>query len=746
MARGVGQRARAGLFLTLWLTLAGAVVALRLATGAQFDTNIRSILPSERLSPGAQAAVSELTSNFADRVAFLVSAGDPDLAETARTDLAGRLTGSGLFADDNDSTEQTARWVFANRNELLCEESPNDFTDETARQVWQQALARVYGVGTPVSGDLLRADPFLLTFRLADCLSAGLGGANAPGLLTGRLTEPASSLATQEKLSTLLSTWQAEWSEKGVELARMGTVFHAAHAAGSARGEISRVGGLGLIGVIALFLFAFRRPSAIVLVAALIGTSFLTGLAVTLLLFAEVHLLVLVFAAMLVGIVSDYAVHALAARASHGWPDAKASRTLIFRPLTVSMLTTMAGFAGLWLLGLSLFAQLAVFAISGIFTAWVLVLFVLVPLDLAPKASTKASQDWALRTDGVARHAPGRRVLALICAGLLLATLLGALHTTTLDDVRQFQPRDSDLIAEEKTVLASLKADNSQLYLVSAGDSLDAAKLSEERALAMLGPDRVPRLAYTKFDPSSERRQATRQVLQARLETPYLARALEQFGIEPAAEAPGTLPMRPAWLEELHVEATNGRHYLIAQLKAEPGTSLSLTSPDAQIVDVAQTYSDAFSAYRRLASWALGLASLVAIIVVGLIYRTPRAVLIVACPAAAMLGGIFIPSLFGVPISFFSMAGAMVLFGVGIDYAAFFHEARGKRENWTLAAVLISALTTELSMGLLCYSETFPVRSFGLTVAVGVLCALTYAMLAFGQFRSGEQASDAGNV
>lgn len=746
MAHGVGQRARAGLLFALWLALAGAIVAIRLSTGAGFDTNIRSILPEDRLSPGAQAAVSELTGSFADRVAFLVRAEDPGIAEEARTDLAARLTGSGLFLDDQASGEETARWIFANRNELLCEERPEDFTDETARRVWQQALGRVYGVGTPVSGDLLRADPFLLTLRLADCLSAGIG-AKEPGLLSGRLTEPASSLATQDALTALIAGWQAEWGDSGVELARMGTVFHAAHAAGSARGEISRVGGLGLFGVIALFLFAFRRPSAILLVAALIGASFLTGLAVTLLLFPQVHLLVLVFAAMLVGIVSDYAVHALAARASHGWPEAKASRALIFRPLTVSMLTTMAGFAGLWLLGLSLFAQLAVFAIAGILAAWALVLYVLVPLDLAPRAGAAAAQDWSERVDAVARYVPARRLLIFACAALLLATLLGALRVTTLDDVRQFQPRDPGLMAEEETVLAALGAGNGQLYLVSEGDSLDAAKLAEESTIGLLGSDRVSGVAYTRFDPSMERRQATGQVLQTRLETPYLGEALEQFAIELAEEASNPVPAtRPAWLEELHVETANGRHYLIAQLKAEPGMALSLSSPDAQIVDVAQTYSDAFAAYRRLAGWALGLASLVAIVVVGLIYRTLRAALIVACPAAAMLGGIFIPSLLGVPISFFSMAGAMVLFGVGIDYAAFFYEARGKRENWTLAAVLISALTTELSMGLLCYSETFPVRSFGLTVAVGVLCALTYAMLVFGQFRSGEQASDAGNM
>jgi predicted exporter len=154
-------------------------------------------------------------------------------------------------------------------------------------------------------------------------------------------------------------------------------------------------------------------------------------------------------------------------------------------------------------------------------------------------------------------------------------------------------------------------------------------------------------------------------------------------------------------------------------------------------------YSQAFERYRILGSWSLVIAACIGCVMVTLIYRHIRAGLIVLCPCIAVLGGIFIPTIFGIPYSFFSIAAGMVLFGIGVDYAAFLWEAREKQENWTPTAVLIGAITTLLSMGLLMTSATFPVKSFGMTVAIGTLCAFTYSLVFIGHINLGtKEASD----
>lgn len=731
-----------------WGALAVSVILLsaaviftgsRLQGGEVFDTDIQSILPNRTLSPAVRAAVLETTDISANRVAFLVQADTPEIQQAAMQDLAGRLDASGLFVNDFASAEETARWIYANREDLLCETDAAAFDAEAAASVRREALAKVYGFGAPVSGDLLRTDPFLLTLRLADCLSAGMvAGGQSAGLLTGRLTESAYRIDTQDSLTGLVADWASQWTERGVTLARMGAVFYAAHAGNSARWEISVIGLVGLTGVVLLLGLAFRRLSSVLLVVMLIGLSFLSGLCVTLIFFPKIHVLVMVFAAMLVGVVSDYAVHTFAARASNNWPGDAESRRLVGRPITVSMLTTAAGFAGLWFLNIALFAQLAVFAVTGVVTAWLLVQGVLVPLDVRPRQPDRAADGWAKRVRAINRLLPRGRLLPILCSVFMLLTVGGILRHTTLDDVRQFQPRSADLTADEEVMRTVLPAAGAVVYLVSEGETLEAAKAAEEAAVQKLlaaDPTAVA-LAYTRFDPSDITRAENRAAIETRLKTPYLDEFRKRFGLTDAAPPATERPARPDWLEALHVTGDQGQHFLVAQLNSvTPGVALDV--PGAVIVDIPDTYSQAFAAYRKLSTYSLLIASLAAAVFVLVIYRSWRALLIIACPCAAMLAGIFIPAVFGFPLSFFSIAAAMVLFGIGIDYAAFIWEASEKQEDWSRASVLIGAVTTELSMGLLSLSETYPVSSFGLTIAVGVPCALIYALTVAGFMKRG---------
>lgn len=733
-----GSRGTLTVFLVLLLA-AALFVGSRLQGGQIFDTDIQSILPNRSLSPAVRAAVLETTDISANRVAFLVQAGTPEVQRAAKEDLSSLLDASGLFIDDLASAEETGRWIYDNREELLCEADAEAFDEAAAAKVRRDALAKVYGIGAPVSGDLLRTDPFLLTLRLADCLSAGMiaGGQNA-GLLTGRLTESAYRIDTQDSLIALIAGWQDRWADQGVTLARTGAVFYAAHAGNSARWEISVIGMVGLAGVVLLLGLAFRRLSSVLLVVTLIGVSFLSGLCVTLFFFPKIHVLVMVFAAMLVGVVSDYAVHTFAARASNNWPGDAESRRLVRRPITVSMLTTAAGFAGLWFLGINLFAQLAVFAVTGVVAAWLLVQGVLVPLDIRPRAPERAAESWARRVRVINHLLPRGRVLPILSIAFVLLTLGGVLRHTTLDDVRQFQPRSPDLLADEAVMHTVLPAAGGVVYLVSEGDTLEAAQAVEEAAVQKLlaaDPATVA-LAYTRFDPSDSARARNSSAIETRLKAPYLDEFRKRFGLTEAASPATELPARPDWLEALHVTGDQGRHFLVAQLNTVP-PEFALDVPGAMIVDIPDTYSQAFAAYRKLSTYSLLIASLAAAVFVLVIYRSWRALLIIACPCAAMLAGIFIPAMFGFPLSFFSIAAALVLFGIGIDYAAFIWEASEKQEDWSRASVLIGAVTTELSMGLLSLSETYPVSSFGLTIAVGVPCALIYALTVAGFMKRG---------
>jgi predicted exporter len=134
--------------------------------------------------------------------------------------------------------------------------------------------------------------------------------------------------------------------------------------------------------------------------------------------------------------------------------------------------------------------------------------------------------------------------------------------------------------------------------------------------------------------------------------------------------------------------------------------------------------------YRRLATLAL----LAAVAACGLIllaaYRDAGALRILLPPVLAVAGATALLGLAGVPFSFFSAAALLVVLGTGIDFAVFQWETSAQPDRWVLAAVVLAASTSILSMGLLGISTTYPVRAFGLTVAMGVGLSMILSSLA----------------
>lgn len=719
-----GQVARiAAALCWVWLAVAGAYAGWRFTQGLPVDTDIQSMLPAAGDNPVEKAALDQAARAAAGRVAVLVTG---DGAETAAADLVARLSAGGAFIPDADDGETTARWLFANRNELLCGD-PAAFDEAAGRKTARSALAQIYSVAAPVSGDMLRDDPFLLTLKLAGCLAPAPQGRPTDNqrLVSGRLGGSAFAMQDGDSVVARYESWAAEWAPKGVTSARSGAVFHAARAADKAKGDIGLIGSISAIGVAALFFAAFRRVSSVLIALGLVGVGTTAGLAATLMVFPTVHVLVFVFAAMLVGVISDYAVHTMATGPATGWAPAGERQALVGRPITVSMATTVLGFGALAIFGVPLFQQVALLSGVGVITAWAFVLFVLIPLDRRPRAADRLQAAWTSLEDARDRlRIPPAASLAAVAVVAGLA-IWGALNLKASDDVRDYQPRPVDLMADEAALKAAGYGGASGVFLLSEGATPAEAKAAEEAALAE-APEGVRLLAASRFDPSPDRRAENRRVLREFLYRPLLGEHVEAVGLDPAETGQGTEAVRdaapPPFLAELAGEA-GGRHYLIAPVLDAAGWA-GPSGPGSRLVNPADRFTAAFGEYRVHALWAALAAGACAVLAVLAVFRTPWSLAILAPPVLACAAGMLVPAAFGLPVSFFSAAGLLVLLGVGIDYSAFEWEAGLKPDRWTAVAVTIDALTTLLSMGLLGISDTLPVRSFGLTVAVGVAVAM----------------------
>ncbi|MBL8558188.1 MAG: MMPL family transporter [Hyphomonadaceae bacterium] len=715
----------------LWCLAATGIVAWRLQqTPAPIDTDIQSMLPDSDSDPVLRAAMLRAGEAASGRIALLVAAPDPANAEAAGAALRGALDNAKVFVADSADAESTGRWLFANRNELLCEADPAQFDDAAADRTARSALAALYSPIAPVNGDMLAADPFLLTLRLSQCLSPVPAGVPADAtLISGRLTASAFRLDTQAAVTTIVEDWRAAWEPKGVTLQRAGAIFHAAAAADRAKTEVAIIGGVGGIGVILLFWLAYRRFKAVLIAVSCVYVGLVGGLAAALLVFPSVHIMVFVFGATLIGVVSDYAVHFLSTGPATRWAGAAHRLKLIGRPITVSMITTTLAFAAMALFHAPLFAQVAVFATAGLVTAWAFVLAVLPRIDTTPRNSDALAAHWRRLEDLRSRIIVSPALSGACAVAILGAVAWGGLHLTYLDDPRAFQPKEAALLAEERVIRAVGESTFAPAFLLSEGNSAAEARAVEEAALARL--DRSDILATSRFDPSPARRAENAVRIEAHLLEPRLAGQLAAVGLDPstvdARRSDAVEP--PRWLEAWR-GATSGRHYLVAPILADGVQDVALP-PGARLVTPADHYATTFRAYRGFATGALLAAMAAAGLILLAAYRRLAALAILVAPLAGVTAGLAIPAAFGEPISFFSLVAALVLLGVGVDYSAFQWEAGrdgdGREDRWTAVALPIDAATTALSMGLLMFSATQPLRNFGLTIAIGVAAALIFS-------------------
>jgi predicted exporter len=710
----------------LWLAACCVFLAIRFSGPAPIDSDVLSMLPDA--GKGVERDGIDLASKAAaGRVAVLVSGADDATVGKAADDLAARLGRNGLFVPDTADTSVTARWVFENRNQLLCQRNPAEFDAAAAQKIARRAIADIYSVTGAVTGDLLRQDPFLLTIRLAECLPPQGAALSKPGerLVSGRISTSAYRLDAQDEIVADFDSWRAEWAPKGVKSARAGAVFHAHEAAAHAKRDFSWIGAVGLIGCALLIYASFRTITSVVQGLTIVFISLIPGLAVALMIFPTVHVLVFVFASTLIGIVSDYAINMLATGPASDWAPLKDRLAMAGRPLTVSMVTIALGYGALAVFGVPLFQQVAALAAVGIITAWAFALLVLAPMDRRPPNADARRAWWQKieRAREAIRIPPA--VVWSITAVLVAVSIFGATRIRFLDDVRQFQPKQVELLAEEDAVKAAGYGGTTVTFLLSEGATLEEAKQREEAALAE-APASARILSSTRFDPSQKRRAANEAALKAELYEPLLPAHLATIGVEPSVDLQNLAPpadvAKPSWLAELSGSA-KGRFFLVAPMLDAAGWK-GPDVPGVKIVDPAATYSTAFAEYRSQAIMALLAAAACAIVATLLVYRRLSALTILIPSGLAAAMALLIPAAFGYRLTFFSFAAALVLVGDGVDYAAFQWEGGLRRQRWTAVAVALDAATTLLSVGLLSASDTVPVQSFGLTVTIGIAAAL----------------------
>lgn len=766
----------------LWVVVVVAMcgwLAWKLADEVPISADLMSLLPSTERDPVVEQAAKRFRQAFETRVAFLVAAPDAPTAQRAADHAFGALQVTGRFRSlrlryDEDASRRIGQLYFPHRFQLLSEAARAQIQDRDWTALERSLVAGYYSPAAPLTSDLVANDPYLfLSGFLRERAGAAPGNLKLDGgyltatldqkayvLISAELAGSPFSFDVQDGVVPAIADMRRDLAARfpQAELLMAGLLPHAIAGTSRARAEVSTVGLGSVLGIVLLFIMVFRswRPLSLSLLSLAVGC--LGGFAACLTVFGHVHLLTLVFGTSLVGIAVDYALHYFCEqfRLGDDWSSEAALRH-IFPGITLGLITSIIGFAGLFFAPFPGLQEMAVFSIAGLVFAYGCVVAWLPSLSRTALPARNAgllalmgkyARFWRVRP-GWHTCVGGAAVLGVL--------IFGCFQLEFRDDIRLLQSLDPKVVAEQSRVGAVIgRVPAVQFFLVEGRDPAELLEREEKLTaeLRQLEQDGVlgSHMALSDIVPSPARQMENRLLLEAVIDDEGGARrrladavglkeALLTSYVDAFRNAAGEEPLRlDQWLEDPLPDAYAqlwlgaGERGVIAAVGLDdlrdPAAMRGLERPEAGVhfIDGVDDLSTLFGAHRRTTLMLTVASYVVVALILQMRYGLLGGLAVMAPPVIAAIASLGIPGLLGLPISLFNIMAQLLVLGIGVDYGVFFRETGHDGES-TMLAIALSAVTTILGFGLLAFSATAAIHAFGLTVMIGITVAVLLSPL-----------------
>lgn len=733
---------------------------LTLLPGARLNSSVLAMLPKQSLGAIPPALNDGFIERLDRQLVWLVSSGKQPDPQVAQHWLS-LLQGAGSLHEVKgpmDAAGQKAWGAFfwQHRNGLIDPATRARLQNGGEAQA-QWILSQLYSAFSGVSGKELQNDPLMLMrgsqlalaqnsqkLRLMDgWLVTKDDAGNYWYLLHGELAGSSFDMQQTHRLVTRLHDLESQLKTQypQAQLLSRGTVFYSDYASQQAKRDISTLGVATVLGVILLIVAVFRSLCPLLLCLLSIAMGALAGTVTTLLLFGELHLMTLVMSMSIIGISADYTLYYLTERMVHGGQDSPwQSLAKVRNALLLALLTTVAAYFIMMLAPFPGIRQMAVFAAAGLSAACLTVIFWHPWLCRGLPVRPVPARALMLRWLSAWRD---RRVSVGLPVALALAALAGIATLRVDDDIAQLQALPQDILAQEKTITALTGQRVDQKWFVVHGAS---AQQTLERLEAftptLARAQQAGDLKSWRTLPLNSLAQQERDLALLRQAAPAVTRVLQNAGMTTVSPDLNATPVQvDTWLAS---PASEGWRLLWLTL---PGGESGVLVPVDGVknspalrelaeqhsgvvwVDRKASFDSLFALYRAVLTGLLVVA--LATIACGAMLRLGwRKGLITLVPSLVSLGcGLAALAISGHPVNLFSLLALVLVLGIGINYTLFFNNPRGTPLT-SMLAITLAMMTTLLTLGMLVFSATQAIGSFGIVLVSGIFTAFLLAPLA----------------
>ena len=746
------------------------------------DTSLRDLSPDLNIDNSTQKAMDDLTADISRSILFVIGAKDQQQLNQSKAELSSSLSTlkplTVLSADSirvADIIDSLSKYRF----QLLNKEQRETLKSKTNTELAKQAQIKLFrltnanllsfendplGVHSEYFSEFLKKISVDVNQSKVIPSKANPSDKKYYQVIQTKLTKSGLGIDAQNALLLNINKISNQLKDKyDIEILRSGIFFFAVDAAEKSKKDISFISAVSMVGVFLVLLLTFRSVIPLILPFLSIAFGVAFAVAVSHFIYGKIHILTIVFGASLIGIVIDYSIHYFFHNSSC---DSSLqylnneSKKKLHSALLLSLITSLLGYLALYFSQLDALKKVAIFSCCGLTMAWLSV------ICLGQYANTKAAAsnkviDTILNIlkKPLLILTPSMLVVIVVC--LLVGLTFSIFNLEKSDDPRFFFTADKSILASEVAVskIASdyepgrfviIKGDSSeslfdntiafynQLKVGSSEQNLSATTLSGNnfKSITQWLPSLKQQnenysnlshiykddgavdslyelLGANKSDANiikTEYANASGLILQADLMNKLFADVLP-----------------PLWSGEKN----NFRNFILIAKGTDFKALEKLTDklPNAHYFNSVEQAQKSLADQRISASKLLIVAYVLILLLIIIRYRKLSALKILLVPMCATAMLIIIFALLNIPFNLFHVMALFLVLGLGMDYGIFAYELQDG--NVTQQAILISAVTSLLSFGLLGLSSIPVAQSFGTILFLGnsfnLIASLIYA-------------------
>ncbi len=503
--------------------------------------------------------------------------------------------------------------------------------------------------------------------------------------------------------------------------------------------------------VLVLFWYGYRSIRLAFIAGIPLITSIIVAISVTLLIFGELHGIVLAFGITMLGVSLDYPLHLF----SHLQKHEAATSTLkrIWPTLRLGAMTSVLAYVALIGTGFSGLTQLAIFAATGLIVALAVTRW-LIPLWVSEAWFDKRS---------ISTKAPLTNSLKItVSIGVIGCSLIFLLIQDNIwsSDISQISPISVEARKIDHELRLALHAtDVSHIFLLD-GTTIDDVLVKTEKLKASMQAaidNGIFSGVYAASDilPSKERqlyyqtllpeKNILRGNINAALDgLPFKKNAFDQFmnSINTSkTQAPANYEIillsplgsklksmlfqqSDQWYSLIRVTGVKNEKAFTSWIKESPNNI------EPYYMSLHGATNVLMNSYLQIA-WTrlLGVLGIVALVVAWLTFKRKESVWLLVPVIAGVVVSLAFQSVLGNLINIFHVLSLLLVIGMGFDYGLFFNQdwANPDQLQDRTHAILISAITTIVSFGTLGLSDIPILAAMGQTVSVGILTCFILA-------------------